>query len=225
MPPLWLFQARGLWFIRCWTVKLIRVIFSCDFRWLWRRADRNCTPPLSTALFQISGKKKEEKKEAFMETLWTDGLLHWDDVGENFWKSSVCAARILPSQPCQRERLTFIYDFRVDEAFENVINISPSPQALQVMVVSPTKAFNKSEKGDGHMCSLLLISECWKAVRWEANMTVRRDFCSIRATVLMPGLSCSQTQTLTMFPSLQQTKNQVRTPNKTKPNWQTTHKA
>lgn len=53
--------------------------FSCDFRWLWRRADRKCTPPLITVLFQISG--KEKKKEAFMETLWTDGLLLWVNTG------------------------------------------------------------------------------------------------------------------------------------------------
>lgn len=58
----------------------------------------------------------------------------------------------------ERERLTLIYDFRV-KAFENMINISPSLQAVQVIVVSPTKAVNKSEKEDGHACSLLLVSK------------------------------------------------------------------
>lgn len=85
---------------------------------------------------------------------------------------SLCSANspftTLPERESERERvrkseraqLAFIYDFRVDEAFENMINISSSLQALQVIFVSPTKAFDTNEKGDGRLCSLLLISEC-----------------------------------------------------------------
>lgn len=73
-------------------------------------------------------------------------------------------------------------------------------QALQVTVVSPTKTFNKSKNRDGHLSSPLLISRCWKAVRWKANMSIRCDFCSIRATVSMPGLSCNPNRRRPCFP-------------------------
>lgn len=115
---------------------------------------------------------------------WAASLGKYRDyVWENFWKSS----QILPLQPCKRERLTLIYDFRV-KAFENMINISPSLQALQVIVVSPTKAVYKSGKEDGHACSLLLVSKGWKAERLRGEHVNKMGFLQHQGPVSERGL-------------------------------------
>lgn len=81
----------------------------------------------------------------------------------------------------------------------------------------PPRAFIKVERGMETCALMLCVSACWKAVRWEANLWIRQDFCSITA-VLMPGLFGTQTQT-TRTCSLPSG-----TPNQRKPKRQTTHK-
>lgn len=82
-PPLWLFHTQGLWFVCYSTVELVHVIFSCDFRWLLRRADRkgNVHRHEVRRSFRYRDREKKLGGGTFMETLWADGLLYWVITG------------------------------------------------------------------------------------------------------------------------------------------------